>query len=67
MLYKSEKDAINQPLRSLCRFKKVFLKRGESKTIRFELSEEDFSHINESGEREYLSPQQFDLFFNYIQ
>lgn len=67
MLYKSEKDAVNQPLRSLCRFKKVFFKRGESKTIRFELSEEDFSHINESGEREYLSPQQFDLFFNYIQ
>lgn len=66
-LYKSEKNAKNQPLRSLCRFKKIFLKQGESKTVIFELFAQDFSHINENGERELLSPGEFDLFFDYIQ
>jgi beta-glucosidase len=61
-LFKSEKKAINQPLKSLVRFKKISLARGEERTVEFVLTDEDFTHINENGEKEYLSADNFDIF-----
>ncbi len=61
-LFKSEKDSINQPIKSLARFKKISLKQGEEKTVEFILTPEDFTHINEDGEKEYLSFEKFDIF-----
>lgn len=62
-LYKAEKNAVNQPLKSLVRFKKVFVKSGETVKVEFELNGDDFSHINENGEKEYLSCNDFDFCF----
>ncbi len=62
-LYKSEKNGVNQPLRALCRCTKIYLKRKESVEVVFTLHADDFSHINEKGEREALSPEDFTLFF----
>ncbi len=62
-LYKTEMNAKDQPLCSLCRFDKIFLKRGESAEAVFTLYTDDFSHINEKGEREILSPADFTLYF----
>lgn len=62
-LFKSEKDADNQPLKSLARFRKVLIEKNSSENISFVLSEDDFTRINENGEKEYLSPEAFDLFF----
>ena len=61
-LFKSEKDAINQPIKSLARFKKITLKKGEEKTVEFILTTEDFAHITEDGEKEYLSSDKFSIF-----
>ena len=61
-LFKTEKDAVNQPIKSLARFKKIELKKGEEKTVEFILTPEDFTHINENGEKEYLSHDQFNIF-----
>ena len=61
-LFKSEKDAINQPIKSLARFKKITLKKGEEKTVEFILTPDDFTHINEDGEKEYLSSDKFNIF-----
>ena len=62
-LFRSEKNSENQPIKSLARFEKVFLRKGETKDITFTLTKEDFSHINDKGEKEYLSPDSFELFF----
>lgn len=62
-LFKSEKNAENQPIKSLIRFEKVFIKMNESAEIGFVLTKEDFTHICDEGEREYLSPDDFELFF----
>lgn len=62
-LFRSEKNAENQPIKSLTRFEKIFIKQGESADICFNLTKEDFTHINVSGEKEYLSPDKFTLFF----
>jgi beta-glucosidase len=61
-LFKSEKDSVNQPIKSLARFKKISLKQGEEKTVEFILTPEDFTHINEDGEKEYLSSDKFNIF-----
>ena len=61
-LFKSEKDAINQPIKSLVRFKKIHLKKSEEQTVEFILTPNDFIHINEDGEKEYLSAEGFELF-----
>lgn len=61
-LFKSEKDAVNQPIKSLVKFKKVNLKKGEEKTVEFILTPNDFAHINEDGEKEYLSSDKFNIF-----
>jgi beta-glucosidase len=61
-LFKSEKNAVNQPIKSLVRFKKIALKKGQEQKVEFVLTPEDFSHINENGEKEYLSADNFDIF-----
>ena len=61
-LFKSEKNAVGQPLKSLVRFKKISLARGKAARVEFVLTDEDFTHINEKGEKEYLSDEKFELF-----
>lgn len=61
-LFKSEKNGVNQPIKSLVRFKKISLARGEEQTVEFILTDEDFTHINENGDKEYLSDKDFELF-----
>ena len=61
-LFKSEKNAVNQPIKSLVRFKKIHLKQNEEQTVEFILTAEDFTHINEKGEKEYLSSDRFEIF-----
>lgn len=40
------KPIIHKPVKELKRFKKVFLEKGASKTVEFELTREDFSYYN---------------------
>ncbi len=61
-LFKSEKNAVDQPLKSLVRFKKIHLKKGEEQRVEFILNADDFTHINEKGEKEYLSSDRFEIF-----
>ena len=61
-LFKSEKNAVNQPVKSLVRFKKTDLKKGEEQKVEFILTDEDFTHITENGEKEYLSSDRFEIF-----
>ena len=61
-LFKSEKNAVNQPIKSLVRVKKIALKKGQEQKVEFVLTPENFSHINENGEKEYLSADNFDIF-----
>ena len=61
-LFKSEKNAVNQPLKSLVRFKKINLAKGEEMKVEFTLTDEDFTHINEKGEKEYLPAERFEIF-----
>lgn len=61
-LFRSERNGINQPIKSLVRFEKIHLRKGEEEEIRFSLDSEDFYHISESGENEHLSPDSFDFF-----
>lgn len=62
LLYLSEKNAVNQPIKRLTRFEKPFIKAGESREISFILGKEDFTHINDDGEKEYLTAESFDIF-----
>lgn len=61
-LFKSEKKGVNQPIKSLIRFKKISLKKGEEKIVEFMLTADDFTHINENGEKEFLSSDCFEIF-----
>ena len=61
-LFKSEKNAINQPLKSLARFKKINLSKGEETKVEFILTDDDFTRTNEKEEKEYLSYKDFELF-----
>lgn len=62
-IFKSEKNATNQPIKSLVRFENIHIKKGESKEIKFILNENDFCHINDNGEKEQLSLENFNFFF----
>lgn len=46
-----EKASTPRPLRSLVAFERVHIKKGESKTLHFTLSAEQFSLINKKGKR----------------
>ena len=61
-LFKSEKNGVNQPIKSLVRFKKISLAKGEEIKVEFILTNEDFTHINENGEKGYLSHKDLELF-----
>ncbi len=61
-LFKSEKNAVNQPIKSLVRFKKLALEKGREQKVEFILTAEDFSHINEDGDKEYLPADKFEIF-----
>lgn len=61
-LYKSEINAVEQPVKSLAAFKKLFIEKGETESVEFFLGEETFSHIDENGEKEYLPSGKFNLF-----
>ncbi len=56
-----EKDGLNQPIKSLKAFKKIFIKKGESLKNELTLDREAFSHINEDGEKEYLHCDKFEI------
>lgn len=45
----NQNTAIKSPLKTLKGFERVYLKSGESKTITFNLSPEDLSHVTEAG------------------
>lgn len=62
-LFKKEKNSVNQPIKSLVRFNKVYIRKNEAADISFVLNAEDFTHINEIGEKEYLSADSFEFFF----
>lgn len=61
-LFKSEKNGVNQPIKSLVRFKKIHLDKGQEQTVEFILTAEDFTHTNENGEKEYLPADRFEIF-----
>lgn len=60
-LFLAEKNAANQPIRRLARFKKVFVPVGETIKTEFELDSADFTHINDEGIRESLPVHRFDI------
>ncbi len=64
-LFRSEINADNQPIKTLTRFEKVFIEKGGCAEISFDLTAEDFTHINDSGEKEYLPADSFNLFFEH--
>ena len=49
-LYVNDKEAsITTPIKSLKRFKKIFVRKGESKTVQFEISADDLSIFDSNG------------------
>lgn len=48
---KDIEGSTGRPLKELKRFRRIFLQPGESKTLSFNLKADDFSMINEKGER----------------
>ena len=76
MYIRDKVGSITRPIKELKGFKKIFLKKGESKTVVFEISCEDLKFYNngklilESGEFEIaISPSsdfEFNKLFNLI-
>lgn len=63
-IFRKEKAQIkNQPLKSLIRFDKIFLSKGESKTVKFIIPKEESFRINDAGKKEFVSPADFEYFF----
>ena len=61
-LYVNDKEAsVTTPLKSLKGFKKIFLKKGASKTVQFELSAANLSIIDYEG-NSFLEPGVFEIF-----
>ena len=61
-LYVSDKEAsVSKPLRALKKFKKIFLKKGDSKTIEFEISAEDLSIFDYQG-NSFVEPGEFEIY-----
>ena len=61
-LYVKAIDAAeNSPIRSLKKFKKVFIQKGATKTLDIELSQKDLSLVNEAGELVFI-PGDFQIF-----
>ncbi len=61
-LYVNDKEAsVTTPLKTLRKFKKVFLKKGESKNVVFELSPEDLSIFDKNGDQ-FVEVGQFEIY-----
>jgi beta-glucosidase len=60
-VYLSEKEANNQPIKRLIRFKKVFVKANTNAVVNFSLNENDFFRINDDGEKELISSENFEI------
>lgn len=61
-LFRAEKKAENQPLKTLIRFRKIHLEKGETKKVEFRLDKNDFYHIKENGEKEFMKSDDFEFF-----
>ena len=57
---RQEQASVVRPERQLIAFEKVFLKKGESKTLTMKLSKEDFSFMDEEG-RLRFEPSEYTL------
>ena len=63
-IFRKEKIQLaNQPLKSLIRFGKEFIPQGESRIFTFTIPKEESFRINDEGKKEYISPAEFDYFF----
>ncbi len=61
-LYVNDKEAsVSTPLKSLKKFKKVFLSKGESKTVEFDISAEDLSIFDNKG-NSFVESGEFEIF-----
>lgn len=61
-LYINDKEAsVATPLKSLKKFKKIFLAKGESKTIEFDITTEDLSIFDNKG-NSFVEAGEFDIF-----
>jgi beta-glucosidase len=61
-LYVSDvSSSVERPEKELKRFEKVFLKKGESKTLTFMLDKKDFSYWDPSKKEWYLEPGKFKI------
>ncbi len=61
-LYISDKEAsVSKPIKTLRKFKKTALAKGESKTIEFEISPGDLSIFDAKG-NSFVEPGEFDIF-----
>lgn len=61
-VYISDKEAsVSKPLKSLRKFKKIELAKGESKTIEFEISAEDLSIFDSKGQS-FVEPGEFEVY-----
>ncbi|MGB5436167.1 MAG: glycoside hydrolase family 3 C-terminal domain-containing protein [Maribacter sp.] len=58
---KDQEASVTKPLKSLRKFQKIFLKKGESKTIEFEITPEDLSIFDTQG-NSFVEPGAFDIF-----
>lgn len=54
-------SSVLRPFKELKGFKKVFLKPGESKTVRITLREKDFSYWDENKKDWYAEPGEFEI------
>ena len=52
--YEKDIDPINQPLKSLCSFKRVSVKKGESQKIKINIPYYCLTTVTEEGERVFL-------------
>jgi beta-glucosidase len=61
-IYVSDKEAaVKRPVKELKAFKKVFLKKGETKTVSFELNKDAFSFWNPETGSWVVEPGEFDI------
>ena len=53
--------SVPNPLKTLRKFRKVFLKKGESKNITFDISPEDLTVFDNNG-KPFVEPGTFEVF-----
>ncbi len=61
-LYVKDVEAsVSAPLKSLKAFRKIFLKKGETKTVKFQISTQELTIINNAG-KAIVEPGNFEIF-----